>query len=97
MCSYYSLSLQFVHHLYSELSFRVDVLAIASMSETFSCTRGGLHLPGAIFGVLCMPVMLSGPVLAFFKSFQLLPSRDPRICGTLTKFDSTLLENAVCS
>ena len=59
MCSYYSLSLRFVHYLYSELSFRVGVLAIASMSETFSCTRGGLHLPSAICGVLCMPVMLS--------------------------------------
>ena len=97
MCSYYSLSLRFVHYLYSELSFRVGVLAIASMSETFSYTRGGLPLPGAIFGVLCMSVMLSGPVLAFFKSFQLLLSREPRICGTLTKFVSTLLENAVCS
>ena len=94
MCSYFSLSLRFVHHLYSELSFRVGVLAIASMSETFSCTHGGLHLPGAIFGVLCMPVLL---FWLSFKSFQLIPSSEPRIYGTLTKFVSTLLENAVCS
>ena len=70
---------------------------LSYLSEWVYCTRGGLHLPGAIFGVLCMPVMLSGPVLAFFKSFLLLPFREPKICGTLTKFDSTLLENAVCS